>query len=271
MATVIEVENMRDGYVEVCQRVLKEGKRVAPRGLPTLELEDVIIVLDDPTDSLPVHVGRKLNPAIAAAEAAQLLGAITRPELLFQISPVFQSFAENGFMWGAYGNRVGAQLIRVAELLEREPDTRRAVITLWDPARDQEAGHLDYPCTVMLAFTVRDERLIMHTTMRSNDCVLGLAYDAFQFTQVQLALADSLGYRPGHYVHHAVSLHVYERDVELVEQLHPPDQPHETRFGALGEGRFINRFAAARNVLTAGYQPRNETERWYCETLEPYL
>lgn len=97
--------------------------------------------------------------------------------------------------------------------LRKHEGTRQAVITLWDPNLDNVKGKNDYPCTVALGFTRHDENLSAHVTMRSNDVWLGLPYDMFQFTQLQLTLCNILGLRPGTYTHTAWSMHLYDRDL----------------------------------------------------------
>jgi hypothetical protein len=92
------------------------------------------------------------------------------------------------------------------------------VVTLWNPVMDNVENKRDYPCTIGFQFLIRGEKLLMITQMRSNDVWLGLAYDAFQFTQLQLTLARMLGVEPGHYVHRAASLHIYERDLEAINE-----------------------------------------------------
>jgi thymidylate synthase len=55
--------------------------------------------------------------------------------------------------------------------------------------------------------------------MRSNDVWLGAAYDFFQFTRVQIAIASVLGIQPGTYAHHVGSLHIYEQHYGAAEDL----------------------------------------------------
>jgi thymidylate synthase len=121
--------------------------------------------------------------------------------------------------------------------LRDDPDTRQAVITLWDPALDRHDPQpkRDYPCTVMLHFMIRGGKLTLRVHMRSNDVWLGLPYDVFQFTQLQLTLARALGIEAGDYVHQASSLHLYERDLTAVSDLHPP-APDAQPYGACGFG-----------------------------------
>lgn len=273
----LTVPSMRTGYVEVCRRVLEDGRDVAPRGLRTREVLDAVIILEDPTDALPIGVGRKLNVAIAVAEALQLVGGVSYPNMMRKIARSFGDFTDGEVFHGAYGPRLRPQLGRIVDILKDDPDSRQAVVTIWDPLHDQQGGVRDTPCTVMLQFLIRDNRLILHTTMRSNDVWWGLAYDAFQFTTLQLAMADVLQLEPGPYHHHAVSLHAYERDWDSIRGLEltglgrsesdaammaMPFEPHS--------GEWSDKAAAARDILAGERIPVNPKEAWLCDVIGAY-
>jgi hypothetical protein len=55
--------------------------------------------------------------------------------------------------------------------------------------------------------------------MRANDAWKGFPNDVFQFTQLQCTAARCLGVGFGTYFHHATSFHLYETDLEKVDQL----------------------------------------------------
>ena len=99
-----------------------------------------------------------------------------------------------------------------------DPDSRRAVVQLFDPGRDFR-GHRDVPCTLGYRFYVRNGRLHMHTSMRSQDLWLGFGYDIFTATLLQEFLADWLGVEVGDYHHHIDSLHLYETDLRVASDL----------------------------------------------------
>lgn len=223
MTLLLELSDMREGYVTLVDTIAHLGKEVSPRGQAVLEVTDVTFTVADLTNALPIGVGRDLNLLIAALEALQLVGATSCPELLVAASPQFANYQEgDGRFYGAYGERVGFQTESVVEKLRRDRDTRQAVITLWDPRLDNVPGFRDYPCTVALGFRVRRDRLDLSVLMRSNDVWLGTAYDVFQFTQLQWTVARQLGVEPGRYTHTAWSLHIYERDLPRVAKLHAP-------------------------------------------------
>lgn len=272
-----EIPNMREGYPGICQYVVENGNSVAPRGEATHELLDVTIVVNDPADTLPIGTGRKLVLAIGAVEALQLIAGASFPDLTCRVAPAMRRFMDGGTFHGAYGPRTRQQMPQVIKKLQDDPDTRQAVITIWDPALDNFDGLHDYPCTVMLQFLIRNDELQLHVTMRSNDVWWGLAYDAFQFSQLQCAVANCLKMTAGSYFHHAVSLHAYERDFESIKALHAPvglRAEHYAGFGSAGEITmpWSEIAADALGILDGTFEPTESmpTERWYWNTLEPY-
>src|SRR4029453_8927030 len=73
-------------------------------------------------------------------------------------------------------------------------------------------------CTSTLQFVIRDHRLNLMTTMRSNDAYFGLPHDIFCFTMLQDLIARSLDIELGTYVHSVGSLHVYEEKIDFVSR-----------------------------------------------------
>jgi thymidylate synthase len=223
---------MRDGYIAIVKAVAEHGEKVSPRGQATREFQAATIICEDPFDTLPTGVGRGLVPGIAAVESAQLLAGQSRPELTIAVSPTFANFAEdNGLFHGAYGPRTAGQFEQIVRRLKFDISSRQAVATIWSQEYDlprslpdSQPPKKDYPCTLLYHFMVRKDKLVMETVMRSNDVILGLGYDAFQHSRVQIAVASVLGIEPGEYRHHAMSLHLYERDLDKVDQLHAPNE-----------------------------------------------
>jgi thymidylate synthase len=199
------------------------GERVSPRGLATREVLGVTLCLREPRARLVVAPGRVINPAFAAAETVWVLAGSDAP-WIFEYNGRLRRYADGGVLRGAYGPRLRSwtggidQLGRVVELLRADPDTRRAVVQLYDPARDA-AGHRDVPCTLGYCFYLRRGRLHMVTSMRSQDAWTGLPYDLFCATVVHELVADWVGAELGEYRHQVGSLHVYEADLEAAAAL----------------------------------------------------
>jgi thymidylate synthase len=219
-ASVIEIENGVNGYVDLVRHVLTHGEDAAPRGMKTREIEDAVIHIGDVYHTLPLGVNRGTVPGIGAVEACQLLSGTSFPKTVIAVGPQFKNYAEdNGIFHGAYGPRTDGQYDAVVEKLKNDSDSRQAVVTIWNPEYDNQPSKRDYPCTVLHQFRIRNNKLNMSVYMRSNDVWLGAAYDFFQFTQVQIALASVLGIEPGKYAHHVGSLHIYEQHYEAAENL----------------------------------------------------
>jgi thymidylate synthase len=125
-------------------------------------------------------------------------------------------------IYGAYGPRMfnlrGHDQVRnIVSLLSRKPESRRAVIQLFD-AEDLAAPRKEIPCTCSLQFMIRAGRLNMATVMRSNDAYLGLSHDVFAFTMIQEVLARILRVEPGAYTHFVGSLHIYTKHRSAVQK-----------------------------------------------------
>jgi thymidylate synthase len=269
---VIEIKDGVNGYVDLVQHVLRHGKEVAPRGQKTLEIEDAIIRIDDVYNTLPMNVKRKAVPGIGAVEACQLLSGTSFPDLVIAVGPQFSNYAEdNGIFHGAYGPRTNGQYHAIIDRLKADPDSRQAVVTIWNPQYDLQYGKRDYPCTILHQFRIRDNKLNMSVYMRSNDVWLGAAYDFFQFTRVQIAMASVLGIEPGKYAHHVGSLHIYEQHYGVAEELKYTDKVTDI---PVITGRTWNEVQSSAvlslhaTVDPTAYARLNENERWYADVMK---
>lgn len=269
-------DNFSELYVNTVRYVRDYGRETRPRGMLTYEVPAMTLHLTDTTRAaMPYDVGRKMNPAVGAVEALQLIGGVQHPEIMTRITPNFRLFMDGGTFHGGYGTRTRGQLPAVCDRLRKDRDTRQALLTIWSPLEDLHVdGVHDYPCTVFLQFFIRDGKLEMHTHMRSNDVWWGLAYDAFQFTQLQWSVAYDLGVDPGSYFHHAASMHVYEKDLESIEELHFPmtEAPIVRGIGSRYDEN-INMISEVARGILAGRPPAEPSvsEEWYIKTLSEYV
>jgi thymidylate synthase len=220
---VLTAASANELYTAVCREILAQGHRAAPRGMATTEVLGAHLRLTEPRRRFiglpPVRV---LNPAFAVAEALWIMSG-SNDSWIFTYNRSLERYADDGQLQGAYGPRMRNwrgevdQLDHVRRLLLRDPDSRQAVIQLYDPQRDTR-GHRDVPCTLNYRFFIRRGRLDMHITMRSNDVWLGLPYDLFTATLLQEVMAGWLGVELGIYHHHVDSLHLYaQHDQAAIE------------------------------------------------------
>lgn len=219
-------------FVAACRAVVEHGRLVKPRGMATVEVIGTHLTLTEPRRRLVnLPPARVLNAAFAAAEAVWILSGSDEP-WIFTYNRRLARYADDGVLRGAYGPRLRAwrpghdQLDHVRRTLLTDADSRRAVIQLYDPDRDIP-HHSDVPCTIGYRFYLREGRLDMHTTMRSQDLWLGFCYDVFAATVLHELMAHWAGAEVGSYHHHVDSLHLYEHDVAAARLL--PTHPSASR------------------------------------------
>lgn len=283
----VTINDLRLGYIDLIDFVENEGELVSPRGMKTKEVRNATIILTDPTQAIPAGVGRKLNMKIGAVESTQLIAGVSSGMQLNLVSNNgFENYMNDGRLLGAYGPRLYGQLENVIQMISRDPDTRQAAALVWrgDETALALGGNKDVPCTVALTWNVRNGKLNASTVMRSNDVWLGVAYDFWMFTRLQMTLAWALGLEVGDYRHHAVSLHIYERDWGKVDTLEVTEADPVLPGGYTGapplskpvsEEVALERWRSARNAafdVVVGKRPHPEFDsaQWYFNTLKDH-
>ena len=109
------------------------------------------------------------------------------------------------------------------ESLIADKDTRQAILRFSLPEH-QWVGNKDQTCTLHGNFLIREDKLHFSVVMRSNDLVLGLVYDLPWFCSLMDRMVEELKpYYPdlkkGHYTHTVHSLHIYEKNEEMVKKM----------------------------------------------------
>jgi thymidylate synthase len=214
--------NTLDDLLDAAFKLLLKSKmRVSPTKGPTVEEQGVVLELTSPR----ARLSRASEKGHVFSCLGELFWYISCKQDLASIRYYirrYEKYAEpDGNIWGAYGPRMfggeRSQYEVVRDRLKARPDTRKAVIQLFD-REDILADYEDVPCTCTLQFLVRDGFLHLVIHMRSNDVFMGLPHDVFAFTMIQEILANDLGMKLGTYKHMVGSFHLYDRDREKVER-----------------------------------------------------
>lgn len=195
---------------------LLDGEKSAPRGRPIREIRPGLFAVARARDAWITDPARKLSMGLAYVESFQLVSGISTPAQLVAVAPNYAQFInpETQELDGAYPPRIISQISWIRHLLRKDPDTRQAVISVYDK-RDLHESR-DIPCTLSLQFLQRNGELELQVNMRSSDCWLGIPYDFAQFSLLQLTLAADLGIPAGRFMLIAGSSHIYERDVPKI-------------------------------------------------------
>ncbi len=205
----------------VIDKLLSTKRRITATRGDTIELTGVLLQLTNPRARLSLTEKRgKLFSCLG--ELLWYLSGENSVHFIAEYVPRYRDDCEDGkTIHGGYGPRLFNwkrndatldQVNNVLQLLRQKPHSRRAVIQLFDAA-DIANSHKEIPCTCTLQFVVRNRRLHLFTSMRSNDAFLGLPHDIFAFTMLQEIMARSLGIELGRYKHFVTSLHLYTRDL----------------------------------------------------------
>jgi thymidylate synthase len=104
--------------------------------------------------------------------------------------------------------------------LKADKDTRQAILRFSLPEHFW-IGNKDMVCTLHGNFSIRDDKLNFSVVMRSNDLVLGLAYDLPWFVSLMDKMLEDLKttypeLTKGHYTHVVHNMHIYEKDSATV-------------------------------------------------------
>lgn len=213
MTSNVRGEPWLTGWLTVLERLVYSPEYlVCPRGLRCAEMSGLSIYISDLRQNILVHPARHLNYRFMVAEWLWI--ALGRDDLepLARYNSVMRNFSDDGqALAGAYGPRLFPQWPWVHQLLEDDPDTRQAVVSIWTP---RPTVSKDIPCTIALQFLQRDGRLNCIAAMRSSDAWLGLPYDVFCFSQLTNCLAGELGVEPGWLQLNLGSSHLYEEHWE---------------------------------------------------------
>jgi len=141
-------------------------------------------------------------------------------ELYGKVPAIWKRMADgNGNVNSNYGWqwKRNSQLDKVVDQLQDNPDTRQAAISIYDGKEIQDYSH-DTPCTYAVQFTVLDDKLNMSVVMRSNDLWYGFCNDQYQFSNLQLSVAQRTGYDVGTYYHFAHNLHLYNDKLPVTNE-----------------------------------------------------
>jgi len=163
---------------------------------------------------------RKFNLEYAEAEWQWYLSGDPSIDKLGEINgsipPIWETMADSdrkvrsnyGWQWER-----NHQLDKVVAMLKTNPETRQAVISIYD-GKEISTYSKDTPCTYAVQFTVLDNKLHMAVLMRSNDLWFGFCNDQYCFASLQELVAERLSMELGAYYHFAHNLHLYNNKLK---------------------------------------------------------
>ena len=218
-------KTLDDVMKSVIEEILAHGTRINPTKGGAKELTGVLLELTNPRARLS-RTETRGKPYSCLGELCWYLAKRKDLTFISYYIPAYKQYADGDNIVGGYGPRLFEwkgvnQVENVTSILRRKPDTRQAVIQLFD-AEDIVGAHKDVPCACTLQFMIRDAKLQMFINMRSNDAYWGLPHDVFSFTMLQEVVAQDARNRDWHVQARrwggGGSLHLYDKSVDAAQQ-----------------------------------------------------
>ncbi|WP_029150721.1 thymidylate synthase [Microbacterium indicum] len=124
-----------------------------------------------------------------------------------------------GVQWRSWPTPDGGQIDQIAKVVEQirsNPDSRRHIVTAWNPAEVDDMALP--PCHALFQFYVADGRLSCQLYQRSADMFLGVPFNIASYALLTMMIAQQTGLEPGDFVWTGGDCHIYDNHVEQVER-----------------------------------------------------
>ncbi|TNB46648.1 thymidylate synthase [Martelella lutilitoris] len=124
-----------------------------------------------------------------------------------------------GAQWRSWPTPDGGhidQIAKVVESIRNNPDSRRHIVTAWNPA---EVDNMALPpCHCLFQFYVSDGKLSCQLYQRSADIFLGVPFNIASYALLTLMVAQVTGLKPGDFVHTLGDAHLYANHFEQARE-----------------------------------------------------
>jgi len=228
-------------YLDLMHRVRHTGTRKTDRtGTGTLSVFGHQMRFDL-ADGFPLVTTKKLHVKSIIHELIWFLAGDTNTGYLQRHGvSIWNEWAdENGDLGPVYGKQwrswatpdgqVVDQISQLIETLQRDPDSRRMIVSAWNPADIPDMALA--PCHCLFQFYVADGRLSCQLYQRSADIFLGVPFNIASYVLLTLMVAQVTGLKPGEFIHTLGDAHLYlnhleQTDLQLSREPRPLAQMH---------------------------------------------
>jgi len=223
-------------YLDLMRRVRTQGVRKADRtGTGTLSIFGHQMRFDL-ADGFPLVTTKKLHLKSIIHELIWFLAGDTNTKYLNANGvSIWDAWADaNGDLGPVYGQQWRSwatpkgedlsstghghsidQIREVVESLKTNPDSRRIIVTAWNPADIPDMALA--PCHCLFQFYVADGRLSCQLYQRSADVFLGVPFNIASYALLTMMLAQVTGFAPGEFVHTFGDAHLYLNHFEQAD------------------------------------------------------
>jgi thymidylate synthase len=212
-------------YLDLMERVLADGAEKHDRtGTGTLSVFGHQMRFDL-AQGFPLVTTKKLHLKSIVHELLWFLAGDTNVKYLRDHGvTIWDEWADErgdlgpvyGRQWRSWPARDGGtidQMANVIAAIRRNPDSRRLIVTAWNPA-DVDRMALP-PCHCLFQFYVANGKLSCHLYQRSADVFLGVPFNIASYAMLTMMVAQVTGLAAGDFVHSFGDAHLYLDHLEL--------------------------------------------------------
>lgn len=211
-------------YLSLLNRILTEGHQKGDRtGTGTLSVFGHQMRYDL-QDGFPLLTTKKLHLKSIIYELLWFLRGDTNVRWLQDHGVrIWNEWADEncdlgpvyGHQWRSWPDYRGGtidQIAQVEEMIKRNPNSRRMLVTAWNPAEVEDMALP--PCHCLFQFYVADGRLSLQLYQRSADTFLGVPFNIASYALLLQMMAQVTGLQPGEFVHTTGDTHLYLNHLE---------------------------------------------------------
>lgn len=224
---------LSDAYKEILDDLLNRPEfTVKPRDQEVREILNCVIEIEEPCQNLYINEVRSSKINYVAAEILWYFSGTNKADFIEKHAVMWTQIKnKNNELNSAYGNLLFEEKNKhrytqyrwVIETLKKDKDSRQAFMHFNRP-KHQFLANKDQVCTLVALFHIRNNKLYMTLTMRSNDIIKGFSSDFVFFNMLhQHVYLHLKEYYPelqmGSYTHISHSMHLYDKQYNLVENM----------------------------------------------------
>jgi thymidylate synthase len=245
--------------------------------------EPVLTKIKYPLERVLFYPRRNANPIFHLMESIWILAGHSDVNFVQQFNSRIGQFSDNGRNFNAaYGYRmrhqfITDQLIAIVQILNKDPQSRQAVIQLWD-SDDLMKNTKDKACNTQMMFSIRNGCLDLMVTNRSNDFWWGYAgANIVHFTMIQEFVAIALDVPVGSYFTVSNNLHLYKDLYDATPDMVSPPNAEEYDYYSQGivrpyplyEGSFERFLEECSRFCNDSFADYAYTHKFFIEVARP--
>ena len=212
-------------YLALLDRILTEGTEKTDRtGTGTLSVFGHQMRFDL-SEGFPLLTTKKLHLKSIIYELLWFLSGDTNVRYLQQHGvSIWDEWADPasgdlgpvyGHQWRSWPGKDGQtidQISQVVELIRHHPDSRRIMVTAWNPAETEDMALP--PCHCLFQFYVANGRLSLQLYQRSADTFLGVPFNIASYALLLQMMSQVCHLEPGEFIHTTGDTHLYLNHLE---------------------------------------------------------